>query len=199
MITKFWNAFEDWEAQAAIDAIKRVGVSQESSKSLGDVPPAILYHLLSKANSFTFTFVLDIIAIRQFELPSNVSSWPTTPPAGVLLLALHESSEIRGWVNKHWDLSSEMDAAAMVGQHKYAIRLILERLSRTQSTITFPFLQSDIEIWSNMESIISCLPPSLIASTGIPKTIVSHLRGPEKRTFFYFASSCHDVLMYFRL
>lgn len=177
IMDKFWTAFEDWEVQSAIEAIKRAGVSLESSTPLHDVPAPVLYHLFSKPGALKYSFVLDVLATH--ELPQKLQSWPKSPPPGVLLLALHESSDIRQWVGKHWDLLSEFDPAAVVEQHQYAVHILLERLNG--KTSDFPFIASNSELWSTMDTVIRWLPRSFLITSGVGKAVISHLHDTDAR------------------
>ncbi|KAF9049605.1 hypothetical protein BDZ89DRAFT_1057486 [Hymenopellis radicata] len=198
--TDFNRSFEQSEANSVIDILARVGLSptqtSPSTKSLSDVPSAVVYRMLANFGVFQDERILSIIDKYPPSVPVH---WPLDIlPAGMLLLLLHRNPLVREWATKQAAKCTivPIPNEAFNGPYSEVLKVIAFIYS-PPSTTTIPsmanlshlrafFVTEPILLWSSFLPLLKLIPPeSLVSGTfqhvDIRRVLVAHLHdtGPE--------------------
>ncbi|KAI5122782.1 hypothetical protein M0805_000126 [Coniferiporia weirii] len=195
-VSRFWTAFENFEVQTIVEALRASGITPESSKTLADAPSPLVYHILSKPASFKDSFILQVIASKPF-LPRAID-WPMDPPPpGYFLLVLHEDKEIRDWAVEHTAKAKaisldqipncNLDIALQVVMRRITAEHDLSKFGSQKSAplavelvSIFPFSQSQGDIWAGFASLLHLLPGETIMAMGVHRKVIGHLHDNDK-------------------
>lgn len=179
---QFMTAFETWERNCIV---------QQCGESISSAPPAVVYRIV-----FNVNFLQDERIHRLFQRPPSApfTGWLADPlPPGLLLLFMHENSDVRNWALQQAKSSSApIPDEKQHSQHRLALEFIMNNISSIVNNATearnlqFPFTLDTGIIWQALFHVINYLPPKFfLGFTSIRRFVAGHLHdtGPG-RLFF---------------
>ena len=168
----------------------------KSAESVAEVPPVVMYHLLSKVTSLRDTRILHLFDKRPFWI--NTERWPTESlPSGVLLLTTHAALEVRDWAKSCIEKGKEIGQEYFTVDQEIALEAIIDRIShehvknsdlfRKHSEVvkdlnsSFNFSQVSSDIWSGLASCLQVLLPEVIMNSSVHRVVINHLHDTDNR------------------
>ncbi len=188
-----------------VAVLKQSGLLPESSSSTGktlhDVPPAVVYHMLSDIQILQDQRVN---AVVHACVPKGViNGWPhDVPPAGLFLLLMDEGPAVRTWAHSQIAIYT---TTPMQSEHflpMYSQTLELATAAVTSRDIhnvsdangvpvhSFTFTQDPLGLWSGYSTLLRFVPkewfkPSGLFQVDLGHVIVSHLSATGTRSSIY--------------
>jgi len=209
----FYRSFDDWELGLVKDALAHAGINdiQTNAAALHNVPPAILYHVLSNLRILRDPTILGLIRSRP-----SLSTWPKdVPPPGLLVLLFDESQEVRQWARSLISLCTEVPIAEehFVSGHELAMQTVFYLLTNTRREAltanrsmpavlavektsellqAMSFVSDPRELWIGYTQVLRLAPNQVLLKSfsGVDcrRIVVEHLHdvGPRKFLLFLF-------------
>jgi senataxin len=198
VLRDFYDSFEQWELESvALDLAKANMFDQPSSSSrtLSDVPSAVVYRMVSNWTVFKDPRIQSIIHALPPVKP--LLGWPTDPmPPGIFILLMHDNPKIREWA---YSQTLKCDVVPMpndqfVGSYIKAIEGIGRALTST-STTQRPLVEdsalsfaSDLnELWHGLFYVLRHTPIEAVKSNAqqnvdLRRIVIGHVHdtGPRK-------------------
>lgn len=120
--------FDEWELSLVIDGLAKAQITLDVSAGLQsctllDVPPALVYHIVSNIHILLDKRILSFIQSRI--PPTPVLGWPLDPlPPGFFYLLLHEDGGIRQWALSQVTKASPIVEETFVGPYITALETL---------------------------------------------------------------------------
>lgn len=125
----FYFSFAQWELESILEELTNAGILSSTgtptSKPLSNVPPAIVYNMVSNITVLRDRRILS--AIMAAPLSEPLPGWPTDPiPPGLLILLLNKNEKVRQWALRHTSICRTVPIATEAFSESY--KLVLEAM-----------------------------------------------------------------------
>lgn len=209
VLDTFFVAVDDWELDSILNAVEESGISMDSKKSLNDLAPAILYHILS-----SISFFRDQEIVRLFyEQPPRyvVPSWPNNTLPGLLLLLFQGNEEVRIWAERQLDNCRPLPKECFSADYRHILQAVISCLvpgAPDNSKFAYSLALLPISVfalWPGLSKLIRLMPKEIVNEHDemriLCRSIISHLHDGGSRTFpkivliFYNKYACMQIFM----
>lgn len=200
-----------------INALSHAGITSgiannNPQPALSNVPPAVVYHMVSNLDILQDTRILSII--HTYPLSDSLPGWPTDPPPpGILILTMDEKAEVQQWAKSIISNCRvvPIPKEKFVGAYSIAMDAVAHAISTgTQtrnnsamvtsslnSTIimapgifrNFPYSRDSANLWSGFCAFLRLVPPEMLTSNAhhnvdLRRLVTGHLHDTGPRQYF---------------
>lgn len=194
ILKEFWESFSVWELETVLEYCKRSHISSDSATSPGsprtllDAPVSIVLLMLSNLTTLRDPRIITLIRSHVPDKP--ILGWPLdAPPAGLFLLLMDESPEVRRWAYQQVAryAITPMPLACFVQAHVEALEATVNAVSSPGTSDTsqpwspgFTFPSDPAVLWPGFCTMLRFVPPERIkpdiaSKIDLRSVIVAHL------------------------
>lgn len=171
ILSGFFQSFEEWELTSVLDDLGQAGLHpvDSAAHNLVDVPPALVYRMVSNWKIFTDPRIL--IIIRTYTPPGPLETWPLDPlPPGMFVLLMDASANVRQWAKSHASRCQviPMSSESFIGSYHLALGAIAEALEQefppsmsggiADWSLTIYFALLPVDLWAGFLSVLRLIP-----------------------------------------
>jgi len=187
-----------------VDALSTAGIlldnaSSVQEKTLADVPPAVVYNMVSNLHIIQDPRIISLL--RKRPLPEEFLGWPTDPPPpGLFLLMVDDHPDVRHWARGRSSKCKVVPIARnkFIGPFMGAIGAVANALTghcdssvhsnttpplnfnECTSTFSHSFTVDRVQLWAGFLAIlrlvpVECLTSNTEARIDLRRIVIGHL------------------------
>ena len=136
---------------------KRLISTSNSSSTLNDIPPPVLYHAFTNLDVFLNPEILEVV---RSTIPASSSIiLPVDPyPPGLLLLVFDEDQNSRNWARLHLRAASQLAKDQLTDHYLKILESVATVLSNQLPSLSFPFSKDQTVLWSGLSLMLRSIP-----------------------------------------
>ena len=192
-MTAFFKSFNEqllkFILQECKDAQLLPETASQTGRTLADLPLSVVYFMVSEVEFIRNPRIRDLI--RSYAPVKPISGWPNDdPPAGLLVLLMDKSPEVRAWASSQVAACTQcpMSADHFLTMHSDALQFCTRFImSRNSSEGAELFSDDLLVLWGGYSVFLRFVPRSWLLPSGdtqldIRRTVIGHLSdiGPRK-------------------
>jgi senataxin len=159
-LAAFWDNFGKWQLEMIKNALMDAKLIPNTltSRSLNDVPPAVIYQIFMNLDILRKPDILSIV--HSFVPSTTAVTLPVDPPPpGIFLLAFDEDADSRRWARNHLKASKILVQDQLTGPYLMVLESIVDAVSAKRRTDISLSFSADVSVlWSGVSHILRILP-----------------------------------------
>lgn len=193
VLTAFYKSFNNQLLQFVLETCKNEQLSPDSpsptGKSLSDLPPSVVYLMVSELEFIRNSKIMGIICSHVPKQP--ITGWSCeAPPAGLFLLLMEKTPEVRAWAASQVALCSRrpMSSERFLPMYSDVLRLCTNAIT-SPGSCNEPelFSEEPLALWRGYSVMLRFIPQGWLQSSreiqlDVRQVVIGHLSdvGPRK-------------------
>lgn len=201
VLVAFYKSFNSKLLEVVLGRCKNAQLFPDSTsgRTLAELPPSLVYLMLSELDYLRNSKVMGIIYSHVPDKP--ITGWPTeAPPAGVLMLLMERSSEVRAWATSQVALCTRrpMNSDQFLPVYGDTLRLCTNAITSPGSGSESDLFSGELlELWNGYSVILRYVPQDWLYSSrdrplDIRQVVIGHLSDTGPREYGHEPYDCME-------